>query len=106
MLSAHAIDFTQVLKDLDGKPIRHEGLELAVGEAASIALLAPFQDEQTKLGQKTRRFLLAIKVRQGNDAKLTADEVKEIKDVVEKAFAPLVVGRVWEVIDPASMEKK
>jgi hypothetical protein len=45
-------------------------------------------------------------VRQAKDAKLTAEEVKEIKDVVAKAFAPLVVGRVWEIIDPAAMEKK
>lgn len=105
-VSASALDFTQVLKDLDGKPIKNDDKELTLGEAATIALLAPFQDEQAKGDTKAKRFLLAIKVRQAKDAKLTAEEVKEIKDVVAKAFAPLVVGRVWEIIDPASMEKK
>ena len=105
-VAASAIDFTEVLKDLDGKPIKHESGELTLGEAATIALLAPYQDEQAKGDTKAKRFLLAIKVRQATDVKLTAEEVKEIKDVVAKAFAPLVVGRVWEIIDPAAMEKK
>ncbi len=56
--------------------------------------------------QKAKRFLLAIKVRQAKDAKLTSDEVTEIKKVVAKGYSPLVVGRVWEIVDPASMEKK
>ncbi len=105
--SASAIDFTQILTDLDGKPVKNSEIEVTLGAAATHALLTPFPDEQNLSGEeKVKRFLLATKVREAKDVKLTIDELNMIKKLVGKAYAPLLVGRIWEIIDPASVEKK
>jgi hypothetical protein len=106
-LPSFAIDFTRVIVDLDGKPLQNAGVDMTLGETATHALLAHYEGERN-LGddEKLKRFLLAAKIRQAKDAKLTADEIALIKKLVAKAFAPLVVGRVWEIIDPASVQGK
>lgn len=40
-----------------------------------------------------------------SDPTLTADEITLIKKLVAKAYNPLVVGRTWELLDPASVPK-
>jgi hypothetical protein len=102
--SVLALDLSQSLVDLDNKPILNGQEPITLGAVISTALLTPFPDEQNLSGEeKTKRFLLALKVHQGRDAGLTADETALIKKLVAKLYGPLIVGRVWAIIDPPSM---
>lgn len=99
-----AIDFNTAILDLNGQ-------ELIAGEAGTIkavclqGLIATFPDEQDlPVGEKVKRFCLATKIAPGGSIDLTCDEVGLLKMVVGKGFGPLVVGRVWAAIDPASIQ--
>lgn len=105
---ARAIDFSVVLVDLDGKPVKDGDVEVTLARAVVQALLNVFPDEPNLAGaEKMRRFLLAQKVHQAKgDFALTDQERDLIKKLVEKAYGPLVLGRVWAAIDPASAMAK
>ncbi|MCC6172080.1 MAG: hypothetical protein IT481_08630 [Gammaproteobacteria bacterium] len=104
---AHAIDFTVVLQDLDGQPMQNGGKAMTLGDTVAHALLSPYAGEESIAGEeKIRRFELARKLRGAVDPALTAEDVALIKKLVAKAFAPLVVGRVWEIVDPASVKAR
>jgi len=100
-----ALDFTAVLTDLDNAPLVTDQIPLTLSKIATTALLTPFQDEQNVSGEeKVRRFLLATKVREATDVQLTTEEVALIKKLIAKAYAPLIVGRAYQLLDPASVK--
>ena len=104
------IDFTVVLKDLNGEDIIERNLApdntakskpLTLGAVAANALLAQFEDEKNLSGEeKVKRYGLAMRVVSSKDAALKAEEVAEIKKLVAKAYSPLIVGRAWGLLDP------
>lgn len=102
------IDFTQVIKDLDGKPlpINIEGRLPAVatlGQVAKDALVNVLQEDAQLSGAvKYDHWVLAGKVYPDkSDVVLTAEELATIKERIGKAFGPLVVGPCWKLLDPA-----
>jgi hypothetical protein len=102
--TANATDFTVVLVGLDGKPLVAEpGLPMTLGDAVSSALVSPFKDESPSGQEKVKRWALALRVHAAKDIELTADDITMIKNLVAKAFGPLIVGQVWEILDPASV---
>lgn len=107
--AAYALDFTSPLTDITGKPIPNCdtsqpcGKVLTLGDAAAIAMLAPDAQNapQTPGDEKVKRFQLALKVHDAKDVKLTAEETTLIKAQIAKVYPPLIVGRSWELLDPA-----
>jgi len=93
------IDFSTVLKDIDGKPIPDGEGQATLGRACANALL--IDDRDASGDEKVKRFLIATKIR---DAKkindLPVEDIALIKKLVAKAFPPLIVGRCWEILDP------
>jgi hypothetical protein len=98
----YAIDFTTVLVDLAGKPIVIEEGPMTLGAAAAAALVGQYKDDNPAGQDKVKRWALAMRVHNAKDIELTADDVKLIKDMVAKAYGPLIVGQVWAIVDPAS----
>jgi hypothetical protein len=84
-----------VLLQEDGKtPIT---LSTVIGNA----LLATFQDEVNLSGEdKVKRFRLAEAAVLRNGYDFTIEDVALIKKLVAKAYGPLVVGRVFQILDP------
>lgn len=110
--SPRHIDFTQVIKDLDGKPlpINIEGKLPAVatlGQVAKDALVNVLQEDQQLSGSvKYDHWILAGKIYPDkSDVVLTAEELATIKERIGKAFGPLVVGPCWRMLDPATNQK-
>lgn len=103
---AFGADFSAQLVDLDGKPI-HEtpdgGPTLTLGRAAAGALVV-VRDQQTSGLEQARNYALATKLYGGGNVELTAEETKRVEDAVAKAYAPLVSGQVWKLLDPASVK--
>jgi len=107
------INVTQQLQDLDGTPMitgkqmcqmcgqpigNNESLTVRV--AAVKSLTAIFRDEQELPGEeKVKRFHLALKITDEDEPDLKADDIVLIKKVVGKMYGPVVVGRMWTILD-------
>jgi len=62
-------------------------------------------DETLAAEQKVKMFELAMRIHGAEQIELTAEDVSLIKERVGKAYPPMVVGRVFQAIDPASVKK-
>lgn len=108
---ASEISFSTVILDMEGKPIVDQGVETTLGKYVIAALLAVYQDEPNLAGEeKVKRFVIASKIQSaagtpGQKVDLTVDEIALVKKLCGKAFAPMVVGRLWALLDPASVPK-
>lgn len=107
------IDITQQLKDLDGTPMTTgkqmcpacgqvvgEDEPLTVRVVAVKSLTAIFRDEQGVAGdEKFKRYRLALRLTDEDEPDLKAEDVVLIKKVVGKMYGPVVVGRMWAILD-------
>jgi len=101
------IDFTKVLLDLEEKPILEPEVKegkvsgsrpLTLKSVCLNSLMGQFEDEKGLSGEeKIKRFLLAKKINEGGE-ELKSEEIAEIKKLVSKAYATLIVGRVFEIL--------
>jgi hypothetical protein len=105
---AFAVDFKAPILQLDGKPVplsETDKSPLTLGKVCTDALIATLPGETLTPDEKGDRFRLAMRiVNKPNDA-ISATDVVLIKKVVGIAYGPLVVGRVIELLDPASVPK-
>jgi len=103
------IDFSTPICDFDGKPLPLikegkvvEDKTVTLATVCVEALNATFPDERELDGkEKFDRFMLASKVYSGGEIDLKVEDLAMIKKLVGKAYGPLVVGRVYELIDEA-----
>lgn len=94
-------DLSGPIRDFDG----NESADATVAKACINALIAVYPDEDNLSGEdKVRRAFLAQRIHINPKIDLTAEEVVLVKSLVSKAFSPLVVLRIWEAIDPASVK--
>ena len=115
------IDVTQNLKELDGTDLQFrvmvcpecgqatEGMDFTLRLAITSALVAQFPDEERKgiePSEKVKRYALAMRVYNEDTPDLNLDERKLIWDLVAKMRGPLVVGQVWDLLDPEMDDKK
>lgn len=105
---AFAADFKSPILQLDGKPVPLSDTDkapLTLGKVCSDALIASLPGESPTPDEKGDRFRLALKIAQRPTDAISATEIVLIKKVVGLAYGPLVVGRVNELLDPASVPK-
>lgn len=105
------IKVTTEIIDLAGNPIvsppknpgeKPEPLTL---RAASIQALMGADDKATG-DQKFKVFMLAQRIHEEDEPTLKSEEITLVKNAVGKLFFPLVVGRVWNLLDPPPMEEE
>jgi hypothetical protein len=100
---AMKIDFSAVIKDLEGDAVKDGEKDATLGRVACAALLASYADEQNLPAEdKVKRFHLAEVAAKGGEQEMKIDDVALIKTLIGKAFAPLVVGRAYDIIEPSS----
>jgi hypothetical protein len=105
---AQAIDFTKPITQIDGSPIADKDGKIlekqpTLGTICISALLAEYADEASgpKMitpEDKFNRWKLALKLADNKDPKnvtLTSEELALVKNVVGKAYGPVVVGQAW-----------
>lgn len=61
------------------------------------------QPEQIDGDTKVQMFKLAQRIERHATVDLTAEDITLLKDRIAKAYPALMVGRVWEMLDPASV---
>lgn len=95
------IDFEQTIHDLSGEPIKKSPKNtkpITLGEVVIEALLATTQSDASLSGEeKFKRFELALKCKGTTDLKV--EEISSIKNRVGEVWSPLVVGRVWSILE-------
>jgi len=95
------IDTTVALTDLKGEQIKNNKGEVLFSQTVMVdSLLATHQGETPTGKEKFERYELAKKI---SDAKgtveISAEEATKLKDMIAKSWAPIVVGRMYELIE-------
>jgi|SRR5262245_17335428 len=100
------IDFDDVIRDLKGVPIKPDNDQpMTIGSCSVAALQHLYPNEDVTPEVKVKRFKLALKITQADQPiALSNDEVSTLKVVVGKFWNPLVLGRIYEAIDPEGMK--
>lgn len=93
-----------VIKNLEGEPIKSGEKEFTVANACVNALLAEYDDKPNG-EEKLKRFVFAKKINQDETVDLKAEDVSLIKTLIAKAYGPLIVGTVYEVLEKPLAEK-
>ena len=98
------IDFTKVLNDPKGTPLkevlREEGKpdfikELTLFTVVQNSLLSG--DKLTAV-QKYERYKLTLKL-EDSESDLSIEEIKTIKDAIGEAYGIWVVGSAWDILE-------
>lgn len=98
------IDFSIVLKDLGGNPLKDaEGKDTTLGSVAANALLVPGTQGEKLTGQvQLYRFQLATRIFSAKEPlDLKAEDVVVIKNQIAANYLPLAGGQAWEIIEKA-----
>lgn len=96
-------DLSQPCYTLDGTPIVNPDTQEAVPlfKYCLDALMANYKGEEALTGkQKVERYQLALKInKRPKEVDLTSDQLVMLKDLIAKAFGPLIVGQAYEVLE-------
>jgi hypothetical protein len=76
-----------------------------LSRVAATALIQAYADEANLDGEtKVKRFALAMKVTGAKKLGLAAEEIAVLKERIGKAYGPLIVGRAYQLLDPAALK--
>lgn len=94
------INFDQILVDLSEKDlIDSEKKVLTLKKVATDALLAANPNEQGVSGEdKAKRYELAVRLVKGGEQEISVEEAVLLKELIGKAYSPIVVGQVYKII--------
>ena len=95
------IDFTQVLKDLDGKEIKGPDGDITLGFICVDALLAPLKGEMEKpnAGDTIRRYEFAKAIHNGEELDLKVEDIALLKGRILKTRTTLIYGITSDMLE-------
>ena len=89
--------------DVDGDPLKDDkGRNLTMIRACMQSVVSQGPNEKIEADEKYKRYILFKKLGRSKDGSvdLDLDERKKIKDLVGIAYGALVMGQIWDVLDP------
>jgi len=92
------VDFAQSLKTLDGEIVKEGDKVVTLKAICQAALLGQYQQEQADGQDKARRWLLAVTLKDG-ELEITPEDAALLKKVIGYAYAPLVVGQTYAMLN-------
>jgi hypothetical protein len=93
------INFDAPLLTLAGDVIIDENQRpFRLADAAVNALLGT-ESQETPATEKVKRFNLARAIQEGGEIELDIEDLAIVKMLIGKAFAPLVVGQAFELLE-------
>lgn len=108
---AGAVDVTQQVTQLDGKPLTDmagKPVEMTLGNVVKNSLL--YTDQATRPEDKKKRFWLALKVGEAEEKKkdlvLAPWEITEIEKCLGENQSTLIAGQASRMIDPTFQPSK
>lgn len=107
------IDVTQQLTELDGEPLLEPvavcqqcgqmtgGKPVTLRSVATRALMMQAQGGKNPPAEdKVARYHLAMRIHGEDSPDLSPEEIVLVRQQVGEQYQPLVVGQVWEMLDP------
>jgi len=83
--------------DNDGEPIIKETI-ITLGKICANALMTPPKQPDTG-EEKVKKGKLAMRIWGLDEAELSIDELKLLKDQIGIAYGPLVVTQAWDLLE-------
>ena len=94
------VNVTKVIKDFNGNAIKDGEADVIARPLLVNALTLLGQDDKELSGDdRFKRYKLAIKITDNDEVDLTSEEVSHIKGIVGKMFQPLIVGRLFDILE-------
>lgn len=94
------IQFDTPILDLQGQPIPDGDKSVTLASLSCAALSAQFNDETGLAAEeKYKRFKLGLKIVGGGEIDVSLDERALLKQLIGKAFPPVMVGRAFDLLD-------
>jgi len=94
------VKVNQVLKTIAGDTMKDvvdgKTIDATVKLAMVNAVLSPVEKESGV--DKVKKYELAKKIYASDEVDLNEDEIKLIKERVGEAFAPIIVGQIYELL--------
>ena len=109
------IKINSIMKNVYGEPLKSqrkkfrpkgsdkptEFEDMTLKDVIVNSLLGEFEGEKLTGEQKLERYKLAMKIQDGkSEIDLNSKDVVLIKDLIGKAWSPLISGQAWELIEP------
>ncbi len=101
------IDFTQVLKDLDGKAIKGPDGDITLGFICVDALLAPLkgETERPNADDTIRKYEFAKAIHKGEEMDLKAEDIVLLKGRILKTRTTLIYGITSDMLEKKEDER-
>jgi hypothetical protein len=100
------IQLSTVLNTLEGEPFRIDENELmTLGKLVIRSLLMPFEGDRADGQAKAKRFEMAIELHGQQEADLSNDDIKMLKDLLGHMWATVVVGQAHRLLDGKEQAK-
>ena len=97
------IDVTVPMRNLDGEPVPDSSLRLIITESLLGVLRG---DEGLDGPRKADLYALAFRIHHDDKPDLKAEEISLIKERIGRAYAPLIVGMSYKLLDPPADDEK
>lgn len=99
------INVAQQFKEIDGTPATtgdDKKLPFLLRKVLVEALLLNYNDETPSGEDKVTRYELAVKIQAADgELEVKAEEVALMKKLVGKAYATIIVGQAWKMLEGA-----
>jgi hypothetical protein len=94
-------DFTQPILNLDGTPGKVGDEPITLQTLAMSALNTITEEDRTLTGsERAKRFDIMQRIyARPREVDLTAEQITLLKNLIGKMFAPLAVGRAYELLE-------
>ena len=95
------IDFSQVLKAVDGVTLNRKDVPLELRTIVCEALMASYREEEGLAGEeKHKRYKLSQKIyRETGPVNVTIEEISVIKKLVGLLYGPTIVGPSYDALE-------
>jgi len=94
------VNVSQTLKTIAGETMKDvvdgKAIDATVKMAIVNAVLSPVEKESGV--DKVKKYELAKKIYASDEVDLNEDEIKLIKERIGVAFAPIIVGQIFELL--------
>ena len=106
------VDLNHVLLDLDGNPVPDITKKAIIVDNKQVlpdltlrslfcgVLVSQKPDDVISGEEKAKRYNMAITMYPKDIVELDLDEATLLRDLVAEGYTPLVVGQVWNILDP------
>lgn len=95
------VDVTQIIRDLSGQPLAGKPEDATLRKVCLEVLMNTLRGDESMSGAgKAQLYALGMRIHSEDHPDLSAEDLSLVKDRIGRAYAPLVVGQAYALLDP------